>query len=358
MTESPSAPKSVGVGVIGCGTIAERMVAAWRPNMSGAHFAAVMDTNPARVEVMRKRFDVPYGTGDLEALLAHPDVDAVLVLTPNHLHASHSIAAAKAGKHILCQKPLAMSLAEARAMIDAARENKVILMSSFVKRFWPYYAKVRSLIDDGVLGKVISVRTQFSHSGIGKYYKPSSDWFLDPAKSGGGPLIDLGVHHFDVLRWIVGAEVVSVSAETASLGQGEKLEDNALVNLRFANGVLGHGYYSFTTIAPPGVTIERLEVYGSLGTVIATLQHPARCVVQLCVENSPAPDFGGWTDLPVTEPVPAFALMLQNFADSIAAGSAPRTTGEDGYRSIEICQAAYQSAREGRRVEIGQPIAS
>ncbi len=355
-TAANKAIKSIGIGVIGCGTIAERMLAAWHSNMSGAHFASVMDTNQDRVDVLCKRFDVPHGTTELDEILKRPDVDAVLILTPNHLHASHTIAAAKAGKHILCQKPLAMSLVEARQMIDAARDNQVLLMASFVKRFWPYYERVKSLIDEGVLGNIISVRTQFSHSGIGKYYKPSSNWFLDPAKSGGGPLIDLGVHHFDILRWIVGAEVVAVSAEISSLGQGEQVEDNALVNLRFANGVLGHGFYSFTTIAPPGVTIERLEVYGSLGTVIATLQHPARCVVQLCTESGPGSTFGGWIDLPITEPVPAFGLMLQNFADAVIAKCAPRTTGEDGYRSIEICQAAYQSAREGRRIDIGQPI--
>jgi predicted dehydrogenase len=348
--------KTVGIGIIGCGTIAERMMAAWQPRMEGARLVSVMDVSPARLDVFKQKFGAPHVTTELDELLARPEVDAVLVLTPNFLHAPNSIAAAKARKHVLCQKPMAMSLDEARQMIDAAKENGVILMSSFMKRFWPYYVKLKSLLDEGVLGKLIAVRSQFSHSGIGKYYKPASQWFLDPAKSGGGPLVDLGVHHFDVLRWLVGAEVVSVSADTASLGQGKDVEDNALVNLRFANGVVGHGYYSFTTIAPPGVTIERIEVYGSQGTAIATLQHPARCTVQLCAESGPAAPFGGWIDLPITEPVPAFALMLQNFADSVASGSTPRTTGEDGYRSLEICLAAYASAREGRRIDLGTTI--
>lgn len=358
MADCSTQATPIGVGVIGCGTIAERMVAAWRPYMTGAHVVSVMDTNPARVQMMQQRFAIPHGTDNLDELLARPDLDAVLVLTPNYLHACNSIAAAQAGKHVLCQKPMAMSLAEAQHMIDTARANKVILMASFLKRFWPYFARIRALIDDGVLGNVISVRSQFSHSGIGKYYKPASDWFLDPVKSGGGPLIDLGVHHFDVLRWIVGTEVVSVSAEIASLGQGERVEDNALVNLRFANGVVAQGYYSFATVAPPGVTIERLEVYGSKGTAIAVLEHLGRCIVRLCLENGDRAFGGGWVDLPINEPVPAFALMLQNFADSIAGKTAPRTTGEDGYRSIEICQAAYASAREGQRIEVGGAIPS
>jgi len=132
------------------------------------------------------------------------------------------------------------------------------------------------------------------------------------------------------------------------------LEDNALVNLRFANGTLGQGYYSFTTIAPPGVTIERLEVFGTNGTVMVTLAHPGRVTVQLCTEQGPGSEFGGWIDVPVLEPVPAFGLMLQHFVDSIQAGKRPVTTGEDGYRSIEISQAAYVSARSGERVRLQQ----
>lgn len=342
----------IGIGVIGCGTIAERMLAQWRPHMSRARLVGAVDVSPERVEVLRRLCDIPWGTTDIDALLARSDVDAVLVLTPNHLHADHSIAAVRARKHVLCQKPLALSLTDADRMIAAARDSDVLLMAAFVKRFWPYYARVRRLVEEGVLGRVLSVRSQFSHSGIGKYYKPATDWFLDPSKSGGGPLIDLGVHHFDILRWMVGAEVETVSADIASLGQGEQVEDNALVNLRFANGVVGHGYYSFTTIAPPGVTIERVEVYGTQGTAIAALQHPGRCVVQLCAESGPAAAFGGWIDLPVTEPVPAFALMLQNFANAVADGGRPATTGEDGWRAIEICNAAYDSAREGRRITL------
>lgn len=342
----------LNIGVIGCGTIAERMLAAWYPHMRNARLVAAADVNAARTEVFRSRFGVEHKYADYRDLLSASDVDAVLVLTPNFLHAEQSIAAAQAGKHVLCQKPMAMNLEEARAMIDAADMNGVTLMAAFVKRFWPYYAKVRDLIDQGVLGRIVSIRTQFSHSGIGKYYKPASDWFLDPAKAGGGPLADLGVHHFDVLRWMAGAEVTEVTALMSGMDDAGSLEDNALVNLRFANGMLAQGYYSFTTIAPPGVTIERLDVFGTNGTVMVNLAHPGRVTVQLSVESGPGSEFGGWIDVPVLEPVPAFGLMLQHFVDAIQAGQIPVTTGEDGYRSIEISQAAYLSARDGERVQL------
>ncbi|MBM6596293.1 Gfo/Idh/MocA family protein [Microvirga pudoricolor] len=342
----------LGIGIIGCGTIAERMIKAWHPHMRNARLVAASDINGGRVEHFKERFGVERGYAEESALLNDPDVDAVFVLTPNFLHAPQTIAAARAGKHVLCQKPLALTTDEASRMIDAAKENNVTLMAAFVKRFWPYYAAVRKLIDDGALGRVVSIRTQFSHSGIGKYYVPASNWFNDRAKAGGGPLADLGVHHFDVMRWLVGAEVDYVSAEmTNSNGVSDALEDNAIVNLGFANGVVGQGYYSFTTVAPPGVTLERLEVYGTVGSVIVTLSHPGRVVVQYCTETGPLANLG-WVDLPVTEPVPAFGLMLQHFVDCIREGRQPVTVGEDGLRTVEIAEHAYISAKEGRRVSM------
>lgn len=342
----------IGIGVIGCGTIAERMVTAWKPNMKGARIAAISDVNLARIDALKAKFPEAKGFEDYRALLADPGVDAVLVLTPNFMHAENTIAAAQAGKHVLCQKPMAMNLDEARRMIDAARANKVTLMASFVQRFWVPFVKARELLEQGAIGQILSVRSQFSHSGIGKYYKPASNWFLDPAKSGGGPLSDLGVHHFDVLRWIVDAEITDVSAEMGALGGAEGQENCAAINLRFANGVLGQGFYAFVTQAPPGVTLQRLEIYGTIGTIMVTLQNPARPTLQLVAESGPAATFGGWIDVPVVETVPAFSPMLQHFVDCIRDGKRPVTTGEDGYRSVEVIQAAYTSAREGRRVTI------
>jgi UDP-N-acetylglucosamine 3-dehydrogenase len=346
---------TLGIGIIGCGTIAERMINAWRPHMKNARLTAVSDVNAERVGHFREQFGIERGYADESALLQDPAVDAVLILTPNFLHAPQTMAAARAGKHVLCQKPLALTVDEAQRMIEAAQDGGVTLMAAFVKRFWPFYTAVKKLIDDGALGRVVSIRTQFSHSGIGKYYVPASNWFNDRAKAGGGPLADLGVHHFDVMRWLVGAEVATVSAEmTNSNGHADALEDNALVNLSFSNGVVGQGYYSFTTVAPPGVTLERLEVYGTTGSAIVMLSHPARVVVQYCTEVGPLANMG-WVDLPVTEPIPAFGLMLQHFADCVREGRQPMTVGEDGLRSVEIAEHAYVSAREGRRVSIAAP---
>jgi UDP-N-acetylglucosamine 3-dehydrogenase len=343
----------VKLGVIGCGAIAERMLGAWRPHMRDAEIIALTDVNRDRADLFCKMFPTARGFSEFEALLAMPGLDAVLILTPNFLHASQTIAATHAGKHVLCQKPLAMNAEEARTMVASAQEAGVTLMAAFAKRFWPYYATTKAMVERGDVGKVLSIRSQFTHSGIGKYYVPASNWFGDRDKVGGGALVDLGVHHLDIMRWIVGAEVETVSAEiTRSGGDTSGLEDNAIVNLQFEGGVIGQGYYGFTTIAPPGVSIERVEVYGTTGSIIVNLSHPARAVVQYCSDQGDLGRLGGWVDVPVADPQPAFSLMLQHFVDSLRRKEAPLTTGVDGLAAVAVVEAAYQSASAGRRIAI------
>jgi len=129
--------RSIGIGIIGCGTIAERMIRAWRPHMRHAHLAAVSDVSADRTQHFRIEFGIKNAFSDHHELLKSADVDAVLVLTPNFLHAPQSIDAMKAGKHVLCQKPMAMNVAEAKSMVDTAAETGVTLMAAYVKRFWP-----------------------------------------------------------------------------------------------------------------------------------------------------------------------------------------------------------------------------
>lgn len=342
---------TIGIGVIGCGTIGEFMLNAWLPMMKNARLVAASDPNPDRTALFSSKYGIDTGYQDHAALLADPAVDAVLVLTPNHLHAPQTIEALAAGKHVLCQKPLALSVVEARSMIDAATASGRVLMAGFVKRFWPYFLALDELKKSGRLGTIRTVRSQFSHSGIGKYYKPASQWFADKAKSGGGPLFDLGVHHFDVMRWLVGSDVTETSAFTSASAAGE-LEDSAVVNFRFANGVLGQGFYSFTTIAPPGVTLERLEVYGTAGTAIVDLSHPGRVTLRLSLDGDTATG-GGWIDLPVAEGAPAFGAMLQHFVDCLVEGRQPVTTGWDGLLSVGMAEAAYASEAAGTHLPVG-----
>lgn len=347
---------AIGVGIVGCGTIGEYMLSSWLPIMRNARVVAVSDANPARVDLYRSAYGIERGYALYEEMLADPRVDAVMVLTPNFLHAPQSILAMEAGRHVLCQKPMAMSVTEAQSMVIAAERGDVTLMAAFVKRFWPYFTICKRLIDDGALGEIRSIRSQFSHSGIGKYYKPASDWFGDRRKAGGGPLGDLGVHHFDVMRWLIGSEVAEVSAIATNIsGNDNDLEDNAAVSLRFANGAMGQGFYSFTTVAPPGVTLERLEIYGTEATVIVWLSSPGRVTVRLC-RNADAADGIGWIDLPVTDQ-PSFGLMMQHFIDCLVEGTVPVSTGVDGLRSVEIVAAGYESTIKRRSIQIAEVAA-
>lgn len=342
--------KPIGIGIIGCGTIAEFMLDAWVPTMTNARLVGLSDPNDERTRVLQERYGVPRAFGDHRELMASPDVDAVLVLTPNHLHAPQSIDALTAGKHVLCQKPMALNVAEAEAMCAAAQAHGRILMSGFVKRFWPHFQVLDDLKKQGVLGEIRSVRSQFSHSGIGRYYKPASEWFSDKVKAGGGPLFDLGVHHFDAMRWLVGAEVAEVNCFTSSPAPDSQIEDNAVVGLRFADGTVGQGFYSFTTQSPPNVTLERMELYGTKASAIVALEHPDRTVLQICVDGDPLSK-NGWIDIPVIESVSAFAPLVQHFVDCVSTGTTPVTDGSDGLQSVAIAEAAYLSHASGRAVQ-------
>lgn len=342
--------KDIGIGVIGCGTIAEFMLNAWLPNARNARLVAASDPNPARTDLFRRKYGIEREWADHRDLLDSGDVDAVLVLTPNHLHAPQTLDALEAGKDVMCQKPMALTVAEAEAMNARAADSGRILMAGFVKRFWPYFQILDDLRKQEVLGEVRNVRSQFSHSGIGRYYKPASQWFSDRSKAGGGPLFDLGVHHFDAMRWLVGSEITEVncltSGGTEAAGQ---MEDNAVVGLRFAQGAIGQGNYSFTTQTPPGVTLECLELYGTKATAMVALEHPGRPVVRISVDGDLL-SRGGWIDLPVTETVPPFSAMVQHFVDCIAEGAQPVTDGSDGLKSVAVAEAAYESQASGRTV--------
>ncbi|HHV61451.1 MAG TPA: Gfo/Idh/MocA family oxidoreductase [Firmicutes bacterium] len=336
----------VGLGVIGCGNIGARMIEAFR-DVKGGRLVGIADVNVDRAREIADRYGAKVATSDYQELLERDDIDAILVATPNFLHAKNAIDAAKAGKHVLVQKPMALSIEDADQMIFAARENNVILMSCFILRFTPSFAKAKELIDSGVIGKPLVIRTNFSHWGIYKAYKPASDWFYEKSKSGGGPLLDLGVHHFDLLRWITGNEVEEVMAQTATIDNPIEVEDNAFVNLKFSNGIRAQLFLSFTTAN----TSQAIEVYGTDGTIIAGPAGAIPVPLRLYTVAGNQKEAKGFVEVPVPNEN-SFTKAEQHFVDCILEGKEPMTTGIDGKKTIEIIQAAYRSAEHGKIVKL------
>ncbi len=232
--------EKIGIGVIGCGAIA---VEAHLPNYAAdgrARLVAVADVDRARAEEAAARFGVPHIYEDYRELLARGDIEAVSICTPNDVHAEQAIAAAQAGKHILCEKPMAISLEQAEAMIAAASAAGVQLMVGFTHRFYSFNERAAALIAEGAIGKPYTVRVRFAHRGPYESWSARSDWFFDRRRAGGGAVLDMGIHALDLTRFLLGEEIESIWASIATLAHPIEAEDAAVLCLQLTGGALGY----------------------------------------------------------------------------------------------------------------------
>lgn len=279
----------------------------------------------------------------LDALIAASDV--IDVCSPTHLHAEQVRRAAEAGKHIICEKPLARTVADAAAMIDICERRGVKLLVGHVVRFFPEYAAAKGIVDRGEVGKVAVIRlTRCS-------FKPQADrpdsWFHNPAFSG-GMMLDLMIHDFDYARW-VGGEVTRVFARHIG-NKDEKTGDYALVTLRHANGAISHieGGWAY----PKPMFRTALEIAGSHGLI----EHPAERLSPLNVYphqkaagGAPAIAVPGSPLLPDDDP---YMVEIQHFYEVLTTQAEPRVTARDGLAAVRIALAAIASAQTGHPIAL------
>src|ERR1700680_95188 len=250
------------VGIIGSGRIARTHAAAYKTVARGALIACT-DVVPEAAQ----KFAAENGLrvfDSAQAMLASPDIDAVLIATPNGFHAEQTIAALRAGKHVFCQKPIAMTMAEADAVVaEAARHPEQVLQYGFMLRFTPPLADVRQRLALGVIGDPIVSRSAIFG------WEPSARWFYDP-KQGGGVILDTMVHFADLLIWLFGP-VAYVHADGGPyVLQGAKdfgSADNAMVTVKHRSGVISHQYVTWTA----GHGNFTFEIYGSKGELVVDL---------------------------------------------------------------------------------------
>ena len=256
----------VKFGVIGVG-------AAWSFHSSGCaespvvKFVSVYDIDKARASNTANRYRVNEmrAYGDLQELL-QSEIDAVLVMVPHVYHEGIVVQCAAAGKHVLCEKPMATTLEGCDMMIKATRDAGVKFMIAENHRFLPAHQYIHDAVQGGLVGDVLLVRAFEGVNEIPGLSQPGF-WKGDPIKAGGGCLMDMGAHKFAALEWILQAEVESVTAMLSkqAINLAEKAEDNALAMVRFANGAVGEIVVSFTQMAPP---FNSLEIYGARGTIL------------------------------------------------------------------------------------------
>jgi predicted dehydrogenase len=285
-------------------------------------------------------------------MVAGAPIDAVAIATPNDLHAEIAVFAAQQGKHVLCEKPLAMSLREADEMIAAHRAAGTVLMYAENLVFVPMYQRVKELAERGRVGAPFLVKQAQCHGG------PYSPWFWDVERSGGGVMLDMGCHSIHSICWTMGAWPEAVTATMGRYVHGEKGkgEDHSTVILHFPGGSIGIAENSW---AMPGGN-DYLEVYGPKGRLVANLERGPAIAMYTAPDEETAADASsraGW-HFPMYEEAWQFGFPqeLRHFADVIEGRAELRSSGEDGRRVLEIIYAAYESSRTGRRVEL--PFAS
>lgn len=344
---------NVRVGIVGSGYAASLHAQALR-TVPDCEIVAAASPNAEHVWVFSRTFGIPHAFIDYHDMLRDDLVDAVTVACPNDLHAGVAIAAAAAGKHVLVDKPLALSLDECDRVIQACREKGVILMYGENLCFAPRYVKAKELADEGVLGDLFYVRQTQCHGG------PShAEWFWDVGRSGGGVLMDMGCHSIALCRWLFGdAPVESVYAELGRFLHGARTqgEDHSLVTMRFGDG---HGGVAMVenSWASPGNLDSRAEVYGTRGHVEADLGRSSALVIYSERGHGYPGEKGsttrGWTWAGVEEVWNlGFPQEMAHFVECVREGRHPALTGEDGRAVLEVICAAYQSARIGQRVSL------
>jgi len=342
---------TVRIGIIGSGFVASLHAQALR-QAPDAEIVAASSPNAEHVWVFARTFGIPHAFIDYKDMLEGDLVDAVTVACPNDLHCEVTLAAAAAGKHVLVDKPLALSLSDCDRMIQACRDKGVILMYGENLCFAPKYVRAKQLADEGALGEVYYARQLQCH------YGPHSDWFWDVERSGGGVLMDMGCHSIAFCRWVFGnAPVESVYAELGRFVHGKRTkgDDHSLVVMRFApTGGIGVAENSW---ARAGGLDARAEIYGSQGLTVADLARGSA----LSTYSEPgygyaiekAPDTSGWTWTGFEDAwSEGFPQEMAHFVDCVQEEEQPTLTGEDGRAVLESICAAYESARTGQRVSL------
>lgn len=331
----------LGVAVLGVGEMGRRHAENLRRLVPEARLLAVADADRERARQVAAELEVVHHYGGAEALWERKDVQAVVIAVPDKFHAGAVQAAAAAGKHILCEKPLALTLKDAAAALEAVSRAGVCLQVGFMRRYDPAYESARKRVEAGEIGEPII----FKAIGRDKDTPPLSQY-----ESGlnGMLYLNSSIHEFDLARWLMGDEVAEVQSYATVLGRPEVAKFGnivaGVVNLRFRQGAIGN-VESYVQ-SQYGYDV-RTEIMGSKGTLmIGYLQDTAATV--LTAEGSSHDVVGHY----LVRFADAYVREVRDFVQTVLAGRAPRITGEDGWRAVAIAEAALQSHQQSRPVAV------
>lgn len=328
-----------GWGLIGTGRIAEDRILPAINSYAGNRLIGVVSREQARAQDFAKRFNAQHAYTHYQDLLRNPEVTVVAIHTPNALHAEQAIAAARAGKHVFCDKPMATSVADAERIVRECETAGVKLGVNFHNRFMPCFIETKRIVDSGEIGKVMMVQLEASAGPAA--LSVSASWRGDPALAGLGTSMNVGVHVYDILRYILSSEIVQVSAMfDAAPGVMERV---SLATFKFANGAMAQVNVNQTTPHP----YNDFVIYGSQGRITGKALTRSRAGGELQVITSDGASRS--SEFPA---INAHAASVVGFSQALADDRVPSPSGIDGLRSVQLTDAMGKSAWEGVHVRL------
>jgi predicted dehydrogenase len=328
----------VRFGILGFGLHAVKRVVPAFKGVQHCTISALSRRNLADAKASAEKYGIPHAFDSGAALCASPDVDAVFVASPDAFHLRDVLTAIEHGKPVLCEKPMAMNAAEARRMVKVAKAKKLLLGVAQVFRFEQTVLRVRELLAQGVLGRVLFARSEFCYPG-GTHPR---QWLRDQKLACGGPMADVGVHCIDALRFMLQDEIESVFA-SAAYETASPLETSASMTLKFSRGTLGA--VNVSILSPYRTPFEGV---GEKGSIRAENFFTVEAPVELVIETD------GETRREKLSNHEAYARQLDSFAVAIERGTPFVAPGAEGLRNQMVLDAAFRSAKNGKAEPVEQ----
>ncbi len=331
--------------VIGCGAIAHHCHIPGYQNNKWCELAAVADPSTKNLKIAKETFKIEKGYRDPLEMLEKEKPDLVSVGSPNIYHAEQAIAALEAGCHVLCEKPLCVSMKEAENIRKAAEQAGTIFMVAFSNRLYRGNIKAKKALDSGKIGESYMIRIRFAHEGPSPGWA-MSDWFYSPEKAHGGAMFDMGIHAIDLAAYYLG-KIKKVNAMMGTLAKKIKLEDNAILQFGFASGKLGYAEVGWTSKQG----FAGVEINGSEGALVVDYTNTARIITgttspsgkqvvrSKTIEKNPTE--GGWD------------IEIDHFVDAVRKNKQPDMDLEAGIDSLRVALGAYESAQKEKMITVG-----
>lgn len=336
-------------GVIGCGGIAYRRTIPGMMLSENSELVAVMDTNFEAAVKTKEEFGAKYAFDKFEDLLALEEIDAVYIATPVFCHKEQAIAAAKAGKHILLEKPMGLTIEESKEISEFCKENGVKLGVGLMMRFSAYHQKMKEIISQGALGDIVSMRAQLTCW----YPEIPGNWRQNKALSGGGALMDMGIHCIDLLQYISGTKAEKVSCFAGNQTFNYSADDSAALLMKMDNGATAYVDANFNI--PDNAARCRIEFYGTKGSILAegTISQVETGKIELTVSDDSAgynaqqnrEEERGTSNVEVVTGN-MYEKEISSFANAIINNTEPEITADDAIFVQKIVEKAYEASEK------------